>query len=224
MKTPSPAGTPCPQERSRAFCQSRPGRAASIAHRRARLLLRHLSGTQGTALYEFAWSMPLLLVTVVAITDFGQAFNTKHILTNAAREAARITVSNPLSDANCAVTDPPCSIQASAEAVKNYLTNAALSQASCITPATPSSGSLATLKWTYTCNNITLTIDRSLVLTGGPNGTVIPSAQVTLSYPYTWTLNRVIGLLPHDKGTPAFSLSLPASVTASVVMQILVTG
>jgi Flp pilus assembly protein TadG len=196
-------------------------RARAVARERAKGWLRRLRGIGGTQLLEFALALPFLVVTAVAVVDFGRAYNTKHILVNAAREAARITVSNPLSDANgsCQGADPPCSIQAAAEAVKTYLTNASLSQASCITPGTPSSGSLATLKWTYTCDSVTLTIDRSLVVTGGPNGTVIPSAQVTLSYPYTWTLNGVIGLLV--KGA---TMSLPTTLTTSAVMQILATG
>jgi Flp pilus assembly protein TadG len=186
---------------------------------RRRMWLGVLRASGGSQLLEFALAMPFLVVVAVAIIDFGQAYNTKHIVTNAAREAARITSSNPLTDSSCPSTDPPCSIQASAEAVKDYLTNAGLEQASCIDPATQSSGSLPALTWTYACQGVTLTIDRSLVVSGGPGGTVIPSAKVTLSYPYTWKLGRVLGLLV--KGATS---NLPTTLTSSAVMQILVTG
>ena len=206
----------------RGTCANASGARADLAQGNRRGCLRCLLGTGGAQLVEFAFAMPFLVVIVVGVLDFGQAYNVKHMLTNASREAARITVSSPLTDSNgsCQGADPPCSIQAAAEAAKTYLTNAGQSKASCITPATQSSGSVATLKWTYTCTNgVSLTIDRSLVVSGGPNGTVIPSAKVTLSYPYTWTLGRVIGLLPGN-----LTLSLPSTLTTSAVMQILATG
>jgi hypothetical protein len=42
---------------------------------------------------------------------------------------------------------------------------------------------------------------------------------VTLSYPYAWTLGRVIGLLVNGS-----TISFPTTLTTSVVMQILATG
>src|SRR5262249_45494754 len=133
----------------------------SLAYRGGMAWLRQLRGTRGAQLLEFALALPFLVVILVGAIDFGGAYNVKHILTNAAREAARITVSNPLTDQSC--TDPtPCSIEAAADAVKQYLTNARLSAASCINPKAPSSS--GTLTWTYSCNNISLTINRGYVV------------------------------------------------------------
>ena len=178
--------------------------------------LKLLRGTRGSQLLEFAFSLPFLVVLAVGVTDFGEAYNLKHILTNAAREAARITVSNPLSNTNCA--DPvgltnPCSVQAAADAAKQYMLNANLSLASCITPNAPTAG---TLTWTYSCSGITLTINRGYVFTA-TSGNVVPSTQVTLTYPYTWTFGKLIGLL-----VPGSTPTLPTNLTTSLIMQNLV--
>ena len=170
----------------------------------------------GTQLLEFAMALPFLLVFVVGIIDFGGAFNLKQNLANAAREGARIAVSNPLTNQNCSGSTP-CSIEAAADAVKEYLSNAAI-DASCINPTAPTGSGAKT--WTYTCGNgTTLTINRGLVFfSGGPAGQAIESTKVTLTYPYSWMFNRVIGLLVKGAGA-----ALPATLTTSAVMQNLVS-
>jgi Flp pilus assembly protein TadG len=183
----------------------------SFAHRSGMTWLKHLRGTRGAQLLEFALVLPFLVVILVGAIDFGGAYNVKHILTNAARESARITVSNPLTDSSC--TDPtPCSIEAAADAVKQYLTNAGLSTASCINPKSPSSSGILT--WTWSCNNVSLTINRGYVISPQGSTTVIPSTQVTLTYPFTWTFGQIIGLLVNGA-----TASTPSTLTASAVMQ-----
>ena len=55
-----------------------------------------LGGEQGTALLETALTLPLLLLVSVGIFEFGRAFQTWQVLTNAAREGARLAVTpNP---------------------------------------------------------------------------------------------------------------------------------
>ncbi len=51
-----------------------------------------LAGEQGTALLETALTLPLLLLVSVGIFEFGRAYQTWQVLTNAAREGARIAV------------------------------------------------------------------------------------------------------------------------------------
>jgi len=51
-----------------------------------------LGGEQGTALLETALILPLLLLVSVGIFEFGRAFQTLQVLTNAAREGARLAV------------------------------------------------------------------------------------------------------------------------------------
>jgi Flp pilus assembly protein TadG len=54
---------------------------------------RRLRGdTAGGAAVEFALVLPVLLLMVMGILDFGRALNTHHVVTDASREAARRAV------------------------------------------------------------------------------------------------------------------------------------
>lgn len=50
------------------------------------------SGQRGAALVEFALALPLLLVVIAGIVDFGFAFQRQEVITNAAREGARLAI------------------------------------------------------------------------------------------------------------------------------------
>ena len=54
---------------------------------------------EGVALLEMALTLPLLLVVSVSIFEFGRAYQTFQVLTNAAREGARIAVLPGVDDA-----------------------------------------------------------------------------------------------------------------------------
>jgi Flp pilus assembly protein TadG len=158
--------------------------------------------TEGTELYEFAMALPLLLVLIVGIIDFAQAYNTKHVTANAAREAARLISSTPLSNSDCSnawtINSPgsgtPCAVEATATTVANYLKAAGLSQGACLTTATATFAPVLT--WTYTCNNVTMVIYK-VFQAPNPNDTNQPilSTKVTLSYPHSFMFGRIIGLL-----------------------------
>ena len=183
------------------------------------LQISELGQSAGSQLLEFALVLPLLLVIAVGITDFGKAYNIKHILTNAAREAARITINNPLSynAGGCTNSSPPCTIQAANDAVQQYLADAGLTTASCLSSASATNPSA--LKWNYSCNGVSLTIDRSQFITGGALGTWIPATQITLTYPYVWTFGRLIGLLVNGA-----TATLPTSLTTTVIMANIVSS
>jgi Flp pilus assembly protein TadG len=53
---------------------------------------RSLKNESGNAVIEMAFTLPLLLVVVMGIFDFGLMFQRFEILTNAAREGARVGV------------------------------------------------------------------------------------------------------------------------------------
>jgi Flp pilus assembly protein TadG len=53
---------------------------------------RLIGNERGTALLETAVTLPLLLLVSVGIFEFGRAYQTWQVLTNAAREGARIAV------------------------------------------------------------------------------------------------------------------------------------
>lgn len=54
--------------------------------------MRRLKNQRGTALLEAAITIPILLLIAVGIFEFGRAYQTWQVLTNAAREAARLAV------------------------------------------------------------------------------------------------------------------------------------
>ena len=55
-------------------------------------LLRRARSQRGAALIEVALTLPLLLLVSVGIFEFGRAYQTWQVLTNAAREGARMAV------------------------------------------------------------------------------------------------------------------------------------
>lgn len=62
--------------------------------------LRRYGSERGTAIIETALTLPLMLFIGVAILEFGRAYETSQVVTNAAREGARVAVlPNQASDA-----------------------------------------------------------------------------------------------------------------------------
>jgi Flp pilus assembly protein TadG len=59
-----------------------------------------LKSERGAELIEMALVLPLLLLVLVGIMDFGFLFSRYEVLTNATREGARIAVLNGFSDAD----------------------------------------------------------------------------------------------------------------------------
>jgi Flp pilus assembly protein TadG len=184
------------------------------------------SSAGASSLAEFAISLPLLVVLVVGIFDFGGAFNLKQQLSNGMREAARFGASQPTNDL-AAGTAPP-----TIDAVR-YLVDAYL-QANRINDCGLASAPIAAggPPWTYTGTGcaLSLTIAKdlpqaaqgtpqvcSLTATnyGAPNP--IPTAhiactQVSISYPYQWHFNSVIQLL-----VPGARLGLTQITTGATV-------
>ncbi len=55
-------------------------------------MIERLRASRGAALLETALTLPLILLVSVSIFEFGRAYQTWQILTNAAREGARVAV------------------------------------------------------------------------------------------------------------------------------------
>jgi Flp pilus assembly protein TadG len=53
---------------------------------------KRVTSQRGAALIEMALTFPLLLLVAVGIFEFGRAYQTWQVLTNAAREGARVAV------------------------------------------------------------------------------------------------------------------------------------
>ena len=80
-------------------------------------MLKRFRNQRGAALLETAITLPLILLVSVAIFEFGRAYQTWQVLTNAAREGARIAVLDSYTDAQVTST------------VQNYLTGGRLPNA-----------------------------------------------------------------------------------------------
>lgn len=55
-------------------------------------MARRLTSERGTAIVETAMTLPLILLVAVGIFEFGRAYQTWQVITNAAREGARLAV------------------------------------------------------------------------------------------------------------------------------------
>ena len=75
---------------------------------------RRLQHDAGQSLAEFAILLPVLMGVVIGIFEFGRAWNVDQVLTNAAREGARLAVIETSSEGDVI------------EAVETALTNASL--------------------------------------------------------------------------------------------------
>ena len=156
----------------------------------------------GTQIVELAATLPLLVVLVVGIFDFGNAFNLKQKLSNTAREAARFGSTQPTSDLTGTASPPP-SIVSIRDLVDSSLKGAKVNDCGLSGVGAPAHPS--TFTWKYTASGggcpgsgLTLTIDRgdgSFPATVGSDSIYVISTHVTISYPYQWEFNRVIKLL-----------------------------
>lgn len=77
--------------------------------------LRH--NQRGAALIETAITIPLVLLVSISIFEFGRAYQTWQVLTNAAREGARVSILADQTDAQVTA------------AVRNYMTSGRLPNA-----------------------------------------------------------------------------------------------
>ncbi len=183
-----------------------------------------LGDARGSQIVEFAVALPLLVVFLVGIFDFGNAFSVKHKLTNAAREGARFASNQPSTDLSRADAGSTGSPEAVATLVGQYLLAAKINDcglSNSLQQTVTSSG----LTWTYTANSngcpgtLTLTIERGYTYTTGtstlyPSGINVEATRITLSYPYRWQYNGAFQLLTGGAG---FAATSPISAVA--VMQ-----
>jgi Flp pilus assembly protein TadG len=66
--------------------------------------MKRFRSQKGAALIEAAVTIPLILLIAVGIFEFGRAYQTWQVLTNAAREGARLAVLPGSTDANVTLT------------------------------------------------------------------------------------------------------------------------
>lgn len=180
----------------------------------------------GAQLVEFALALPILLLIVIGVWNFGSAFTLKQKLTNAVRAGNRVIISTPISNpygaTGCSAT-VPCSIVSAATTVQQYLNNANL-DASFISPSSPSSSTVCPAgEWIYGTAPGTpgpsLDIKSGVWLT--PSGTVlsagttppagsVKATQATLTWPLKWELASILpsGALPDHLSTTVTMVNL----------------
>jgi Flp pilus assembly protein TadG len=66
--------------------------------------MKRIRNQRGAALLETAITIPLVLLVTVSIFEFGRAYQTWQVLTNAAREGARVAVLSDSTDAKVSET------------------------------------------------------------------------------------------------------------------------
>ena len=166
-------------------------------------LLALKNTSEGMALAEFAVALPLLVILIYGIFDFGGAFNLKQKLDNATLEGARYASSLPTNDLDAAGVPP--TIDSVRLLVDSYLIAAGVNDCGLNAVAGVAQAPPA-LSWTYTASTggcpapLTLTINRSdAILTpfGGtsPANINVICSRVTLTYGYQWQINHVIQLV-----------------------------
>jgi Flp pilus assembly protein TadG len=163
--------------------------------------LHRVNDAAGSQIAEFAVALPVLLIMVVGIFDFGNAYNIKQKVTNIAREAARMGASQPTMDLT---TGTPASVLAIRDMVSNALQTSRMSDCGLGTTAPVAAGAATPWKWTFTIScgtagNLVLSVDRGYVftstVTAGGTAVKFIATNVTLLYPYQWQFNRVVTLL-----------------------------
>ena len=171
-------------------------------------------------LVEFAVALPLLVVFVVGIFDFSNAFALKLRLTNLMREAVHASTIGPFTDVVVGGT-APISVLNAAQIVDFYLVNNNINDCGLSTNMNSSSSGLA---WTFTATGngcpspgLSLTVNRGYYFpvnsttvanancqSQSPGGgqTAVIATCVSISYPYPWQFGQVASLLGSNNPLP----------------------
>ena len=136
---------------------------------RRRIDVQSVKSEQGQTLVEFALVLPLLLILVIGIFDFGSAFNSKNDLNFIANTAARYAEVNSCTSCTPANTTPKCA-QANPSPMAAYVCSTAV-------------GLSGTPKIRFT-------------LPSGSNGGVGDPLQVTACVPFSWLGGATLPRIP----------------------------
>jgi len=182
-------------------------------------------------LVEFAVALPLLVLFVVGIFDFSNAYTFKQKLTNIARDAARVAAADPTNDLQSPSTSAPASIIDAFQDIDNYLLANNINDCGINLITGPPTG----LIWTFAANGngcpaagLTIIVNRGYyfspnlatqpanvncqppALSGGPTQTAVIGTCVSIQYAYQWRFGRVASIL-------GSSQTLPPVISATAV-------
>ena len=182
---------------------------------RSSFLSTKLRGAEGAEIIEFAISLPLLMVFVVGIYDFGAAFALRQKLNSAVSEGVRTAANQPTRDLSAtAACGAPGTVCAVRDVVANTLAASNVSNCGLVAVNSPTKSNLT---WTFTSSagcpgTLTLKIERGYTYTttlSTPFPTTpytIEATRITLTYPYQWQFASVFKILA--PGANYFSSSL----------------
>jgi Flp pilus assembly protein TadG len=143
-----------------------------------RNVLRLRRDTRGTALLEMALTLPLMLLVAAGIFEFGRAYQTWQIITNAAREGARIAVLPGTTDTMVS------------DRVKTYMSDGQLSDYAAATVAIQRDATIAMGAGTATASKITVSYPFTFVMLQPISKLINPSS--TLGAPLTMTVSALM--------------------------------
>jgi len=160
-------------------------------------LKRAWTDESAAQIVEFAVSLPLLMLFVVGIFDFSNAVALKQKLTNAAREAARVSAADSANDLGAPSTAVPASVGDAFQVVDNYLLADKVNDCGLSAAAAPTPTGLT---WTYTAAGggcpgagISVVINRACTspITVNAGTLNLVGTCITITYTYKWQFNNV---------------------------------
>lgn len=118
--------------------------------------MKRLRSERGAAAVEFALVLPVLVLVLLGIVEFGRAYNAQITVTSAAREGARVmAIQNN-------VTSAQTSVKAASPSLNPQLSNAQI----VVSPSNCTSGNNATVTVSYRLDFLTGFMAEGVTLTG----------------------------------------------------------
>jgi Flp pilus assembly protein TadG len=143
-----------------------------------RTFFRLRRDTRGAALLEMALTLPMMLMIAAGIFEFGRAYQTWQIITNAAREGARIAVLPGTTDSMVTTR------------VKTYMSDGQLSDYNAATVAITRDATIAMGANTATASKITISYPFTFVVLQPISKLINPSS--TLGAPLTMSVSALM--------------------------------
>ena len=141
-------------------------------------LMRRGVDERGAALLEMAFTLPLLLLVCVGILEFGRAYQTWQVLTNAAREGARIAVLPGSNDA--AVTDRVRQYMTSGQLPKAATATISINRGTTVSIGGTDTASASAVTVTYPFDFVVLDPVARLAVGWGPGSSLNMVASATM--------------------------------------------
>ena len=174
----------------------------------------------GATLAEFAFTLPILVLILYGIFDFGSALVLKQKLEHVVYEAARAAASQSTDDLSNAAAGASGSVADLRDAVAQNLRSAGVNDCGLL-GAAPSAIPPPASTWTYSVSGggcpapLVLTIRREDVLVVGVGAGAVSLfvSRVTLQYPFQY---RSTGILQAVAGSSTFPTSVNLVINASM--------